>query len=159
MESRRREMRDNLFSLMFFFSTTQQKNPGLLPFVEKERGLVQHIDIVTLIPRFPLSANKRAMEVSNTKQSEFIMAEDTPSCMDLGVASQVNRLRCPLSSNLYAKFSACLRVPINWTIAKNCWCPSNFSCFSNTNLKWRNKINHNFVSQSSNRQLSPLSLN
>jgi len=22
------------------------------------------------------------------------------------------------------------------TIAKNCWCPSNFSCFSSTNIKW-----------------------
>ena len=37
---------------------------------------------------------------------------------------------------LYAKLSACLRVPMSWTIAKNCWRPSNFSCFSKTNMKW-----------------------
>ena len=39
----------------------------------------QHIEMVTLIPRFPLSANSCAIVVSKTKQSEFIMAEETPS--------------------------------------------------------------------------------
>lgn len=63
------------------------------------------------------------------------MAEATPSWMLLGVASQVNRLRCPFSSNLYAKFSACFREPINCTMAKNCWWPSYFSCFSKTSMK------------------------
>ena len=50
------------------------------------------MDIVTLIPRFPLSANNCAIDVSKTKQSEFKIAELTPSFIDLGVASQVNRL-------------------------------------------------------------------
>ena len=53
----------------------------------------QHMDMVTLIPRFPLSANSWAMLVSNTRQSELRIAEDTPSCIDLGVASQVSLLR------------------------------------------------------------------
>ena len=53
----------------------------------------QHIEIVTLIPRFPLSANSCAMVVSKTKQSEFIMADETPSWIDLGVASHVNLRR------------------------------------------------------------------
>merc|ERR1719361_1188662 len=60
------------------------------------------------------------MEVSNTRQSEFIIAELTPSWIDLGVASQVRRRLWPLSSNLYAKFSACFLVPMSCTIAKNC---------------------------------------
>ena len=60
----------------------------------------QHIEIVTLIPRFPLSANSCAMVVSKTKQSEFIMADETPSWIDLGVASHVNLRRWPFSSNL-----------------------------------------------------------
>ena len=117
----------------------------------------QHIEMVTLIPRFPLSAKSCAMEVSKTKQSEFKMADETPSWIDLGVASHVNRLLCPFNSSLnensnghlyikikslqnsfspylYAKFSACFLVPISCTIAKNCWWPSNFSCFSNTSL-------------------------
>merc|ERR1719479_6566 len=38
------------------------------------------------------------MEVSNTRQSEFIIAELTPSWIDLGVASQVRRRLWPLSS-------------------------------------------------------------
>ena len=58
------------------------------------------MDIVTLIPRFPLSANSWAMEVSNTRQSEFMIAELTPSWIDLGVASHVKRLLWPFSSNL-----------------------------------------------------------
>jgi len=37
---------------------------------------------------------------------------------------------------LYAKFSACFLDPMSCTMAKNCWCPSNFSCFSSTNIKW-----------------------
>ena len=53
----------------------------------------QHMDMVTLMPRFPLSANSWAMLVSNTRQSELRMAEDTPSCIDLGVASQVSLRR------------------------------------------------------------------
>ena len=38
----------------------------------------QHIEIVTFIPRFPLSAKSWAIVVSKTRQSEFIMADDTP---------------------------------------------------------------------------------
>lgn len=53
--------------------------------------ITQHMDMVTLMPRLPLSANSWAMEVSNTRQSEFMMAELTPSWIDLGVASQVRR--------------------------------------------------------------------
>lgn len=64
---------------------------------------LQHMDIVTFIPRFPLSANSWAMEVSNTKQSEFMMADWTPSCMDLGVASHVNLRLGPFNSNLIEK--------------------------------------------------------
>ena len=60
----------------------------------------QHIEMVTLIPRFPLSANSCAIVVSKTKQSEFIMAEETPSWIDLGVASHVNLRRWPFNSNL-----------------------------------------------------------
>lgn len=36
-----------------------------------------HMDMVTLIPKLPLSANSWAMLVSNTRQSEFMMAELT----------------------------------------------------------------------------------
>ncbi len=36
----------------------------------------------------------------------------------------------------YAKFSACFFEPINCTMAKNCWWPSYFSCFSSTSIKW-----------------------
>ena len=36
------------------------------------------MDIVTLMPRFPLSAKSWAMLVSKTRQSEFRMADDTP---------------------------------------------------------------------------------
>jgi len=42
-------------------------------------GFPQAIEIVTLIPKFPLSANSCAIEVSNTRQSEFKIADDTPS--------------------------------------------------------------------------------
>ncbi|KAK7081535.1 hypothetical protein SK128_024247, partial [Halocaridina rubra] len=59
-----------------------------------------HMDIVTLMPKFPLSANNCAIEVSNTRQSEFIIADWTPSCIDLGVASHVNLRLGPLSSSL-----------------------------------------------------------
>ena len=58
------------------------------------------MEIVTLIPRFPLSANNWAMLVSNTKQSEFIMAVDTPSWILLGVASQVSLRLWPFNSKL-----------------------------------------------------------
>lgn len=97
---------------------------------------LQHMDIVTFIPKLPLSANNWAMEVSNTRQSEFMMADWTPSCMDRGVASQVSLRLGPFNSNLYAKFSACFLDPMSCTMAKNCWWPSNFSCFSSTNMKW-----------------------
>ena len=60
----------------------------------------QQVEMVTLMPRFPLSANSCAIEVSKTKQSEFMMAEETPSWMDRGVASHVKRRRWPFSSNL-----------------------------------------------------------
>lgn len=91
--------------------------------------------MVTLIPRLPLSANSCAMDVSKTKQSEFIIALEMPSCIERGIASHVRRRRLPFSSSRYAKFSASLRDPMSCTIAKNCWCPSNFSCFSSTNMK------------------------
>ena len=64
---------------------------------------IHTIEMVTLIPRFPLSANSWAIDVSNTRQSELLMAEATPSWMLLGVASQVSRLLCPFSSNLDKK--------------------------------------------------------
>lgn len=60
--------------------------------------LFQHIEIVTLIPRLPLSAKRCAIEVSNTRQSLFMMAAATPSWMERGVASHVRRRRLPLSS-------------------------------------------------------------
>lgn len=101
---------------------------------QKHHG--QHVEIVTLIPRFPLSAKRCAMAVSKTRQSLFMMADATPSWIERGVASQVSLRRLPFSSSLYAKFSACLRVPMSKTIAKNCWWPSYFSCFSNTSMKW-----------------------
>jgi hypothetical protein len=63
----------------------------------------QTIEMVTLMPKLPLSANSWAMLVSNTRQSEFMIAEETPSWMDLGVASHVRRLLCPFSSNLICK--------------------------------------------------------
>lgn len=58
------------------------------------------MDIVTLIPRFPVSAKSWAMVVSKTRQSELRIAEETPSWMLRGVASQVRRRRWPFSSNL-----------------------------------------------------------
>ena len=39
----------------------------------------QDIDIVTFIERLPLSAKRRAMEVSNTRQSDANIAPQTPS--------------------------------------------------------------------------------
>lgn len=53
-------------------------------------GLLYTMEIVTLIPRFPVSANSWAIVVSNTRQSELRIADDTPSWMLRGVASQVN---------------------------------------------------------------------
>lgn len=61
---------------------------------------VHTMEMVTLMPKLPVSANNWAMVVSKTRQSEFRIAEDTPSWILLGVASQVRRRRCPLSSNL-----------------------------------------------------------
>ena len=63
----------------------------------------QHIDMVTLIPRLPLSAKSCAILVSNTRQSLFIMADCTPSWMLRGVASHVRRRRCPFNSSLKGK--------------------------------------------------------
>lgn len=77
-------------------------------------------EIVTLMPKLPLSANSCAIDVSNTRQSEFKMAVATPSCIDLGIASQVNRRRGPFNSRRYANPSASFRDPINCTMAKNC---------------------------------------
>ncbi len=37
------------------------------------------MEIVTLIPRFPLSAKSCAIDVSKTRQSLFMIADDTPS--------------------------------------------------------------------------------
>jgi hypothetical protein len=67
----------------------------------------QTIEMVTLMPRLPLSANSWAMLVSNTRQSEFMIAEETPSWIDLGVASHVKRLLWPFSSNLIWKTVTC----------------------------------------------------
>lgn len=59
--------------------------------------------MVTLIPKLPLSAKCWAMELSNTRQSEPIIAEATPSWLDLGMASQIKRRLLPFSSNLKDK--------------------------------------------------------
>lgn len=59
--------------------------------------------MVTLIPRLPLSAKCWAMELSNTRQSEPIIADATPSWLDLGIASQIKRRLFPFSSNLSRK--------------------------------------------------------
>ena len=67
------------------------------------------MEMVTLMPRFPLSAKSCAMEVSKTRQSEFMMADETPSWMERGVASQVRRRRWPFSSSL-AKNRAKMRT-------------------------------------------------
>jgi hypothetical protein len=56
--------------------------------------------MVTLIPKFPLSAKCWAMELSKAKQSDAMMAEATPSWLDLGMASQIRRRRFPFNSNL-----------------------------------------------------------
>ena len=72
----------------------------VIAFTMLPRCHYQQLEMVTLIPRLPLSAKSWAIEVSNTRQSEFNMAEDTPSWMDRGVASQVNLRRWPLNSSL-----------------------------------------------------------
>lgn len=48
-------------------------------------------EIVTLMPRLPLSANRAAVFESKTRQSDIAMAGWTPSWMLCGVASQVRR--------------------------------------------------------------------
>lgn len=58
----------------------------------------QESEMVTLMPRLPLSANSWAMLVSKTRQSLLMMAAWTPSWMLRGVASQVSRRLWPLSS-------------------------------------------------------------
>lgn len=75
--------------------------PGFRPLEKLYSGLThphQHMEMVTLIPRLPLSANKWAIEVSNTRQSLFMMAAATPSWMERGVASHVSLLRLPFNS-------------------------------------------------------------
>jgi hypothetical protein len=62
--------------------------------------LIHVMDIVTLMPKLPLSAKSWAILVSNTKQSLFIMADCTPSWILRGVASQVRRRRWPFNSSL-----------------------------------------------------------
>lgn len=57
-------------------------------------------DMVTLMPKLPLSANSWAIELSKTKQSDPIMAEATPSWLERGIASQVKRRLFPFNSNL-----------------------------------------------------------
>lgn len=56
--------------------------------------------MVTLIPKFPLSAKCWAMQLSNTKQSDPIMADATPSWLERGMASQISRLLLPFNSSL-----------------------------------------------------------
>lgn len=58
-----------------------------------ENKTVYTTEMVTLIPRLPLSANSCAIDVSNTRQSEFRIALATPSCIERGIASHVKRLR------------------------------------------------------------------
>lgn len=57
-------------------------------------------EIVTFMPRLPLSANNCAIDVSNTRQSEFKIAAATPSWLERGIASQVKRRRFPFNSKL-----------------------------------------------------------
>ena len=45
------------------------------------------MEMVTLMPRLPFSAKSCAMDVSNTRQSLFMMAVAMPSWMERGVAS------------------------------------------------------------------------
>lgn len=52
------------------------------------------------MPRLPLSAKCWAMELSNTRQSDPIIADATPSWLDLGIASQISLRRFPFNSNL-----------------------------------------------------------
>ena len=59
-----------------------------------------HMLMVTLMPRLPLSAKSCAMFVSNTRQSDVLIAAWTPSCMLRGVASHVRRRLWPFSSSL-----------------------------------------------------------
>lgn len=59
--------------------------------------------MVTLIPKFPLSAKCWAIELSKAKQSDAIIADATPSWLDLGIASQIKRRRFPFNSNLKTK--------------------------------------------------------
>lgn len=60
----------------------------------------QTIEMVTLIPRFPFSENSFAVLVSKNKQSELRIADETPSWIEIGVASHINLLRFPFSSSL-----------------------------------------------------------
>ena len=72
--------------------------------IQKPADALPHaIDIVTFIPKLPLSANNCAIDVSNTRQSEFKIAEDTPSCIERGMASHVNLRLCPFNSNLLSR--------------------------------------------------------
>lgn len=71
--------------------------------------------MVTLIPKFPFSANNWAMDVSKTRQSEFSMADDTPSWIERGVASHVSRRLWPLNSNLKQMVKTFLESPCHHT--------------------------------------------
>ena len=104
------------------------------------------IEIVTLIPRFPLSANNCAMEVSNTRQSEFKIADETPSWIERGIASHVRRLLCPFNSSLsnISIYMLSLHVPIgiryfNCRLHYNIYIPVSkvFCLFS-----WTNQLNN-----------------
>lgn len=61
------------------------------------------MDIVTLIPRLPFSANNCAVWLSNAIQSDRDIACATPSCMLRGDASQLKRRRCVANSSLQRK--------------------------------------------------------
>lgn len=49
------------------------------PITNKQKKMFQTTEIVTLIPKLPLSANNCAIDVSNTRQSELRIADATPS--------------------------------------------------------------------------------
>lgn len=72
--------------------------PRLVPGTAAARTRAYESEMVTLMPRFPLSANSWAMLVSKTRQSLLMMAAWTPSWMLRGVASQVRRRLRPFSS-------------------------------------------------------------
>lgn len=80
----------------------------------------QIIDIVTFIDKLPLSAKRRAIDVSKTRQSDANIAPHTPSWIERGIASHVSRRRFPFNSNLsgWKKNSFKVRRHINIIL---CW--------------------------------------